>query len=79
MGLRSTFPIEISVTDNGLGIPENILDQVFMPFVTSKKEGQGLGLPLVAKIASAHGGIVEFKSEQGKTTFSLLLTDRETL
>ena len=78
-GSAQLLPIEISVTDNGSGIPENILDKVFMPFVTSKKEGQGLGLPLVAKIASAHGGIVEFKSEQGKTTFSLLLTDRETL
>jgi two-component system nitrogen regulation sensor histidine kinase GlnL len=78
-GSAQHLPIEISVTDNGLGIPENILDQVFMPFVTSKKEGQGLGLSLVAKIASAHGGIVEFKSEQNKTTFSLLLPDRETL
>ena len=78
-GSAQHLPIEISVTDNGSGIPENILDQVFMPFVTSKKEGQGLGLPLVAKIASAHGGIVEFKSEQGKTTFSILLTDREIL
>lgn len=78
-GAAQYLPIEISVTDNGLGIPESISDQVFQPFVTSKKEGQGLGLPLVAKIASAHGGIVEFKSEPGKTTFSLLLTDRETI
>jgi len=67
------LPIEIRVIDNGLGIPEHITDQIFQPFVTTKPEGQGLGLSLVSKVAAAHGGIVEVKSRPGKTKFSLLL------
>ena len=67
------LPIEICVIDNGPGIAEHIADQLFQPFVSSKPEGQGLGLALVSKVASAHGGIVEVKSHPGKTKFSLLL------
>jgi len=67
------LPIEIRIIDNGVGISENIKDQIFQPFVTDKQDGQGLGLALVSKVASAHSGIVEVKSRPGKTKFSLLL------
>lgn len=67
------LPIEIRIIDNGSGIAEHIADQLFQPFVSTKPEGQGLGLALVSKVASAHGGIVEVKSHPGKTKFSLLL------
>ena len=67
------LPIEIRIIDNGPGIAEHITDQIFQPFVSSKPEGQGLGLSLVSKVAAAHGGIVEVKSRPGKTKFSLLL------
>lgn len=74
------LPIEIRIIDNGTGIAEHIADQVFQPFVSTKPEGQGLGLALVSKVASAHGGIVEVKSRPGKTKFSLLLpTPTETV
>jgi len=69
------LPIEIRIIDNGPGIAEHIADQLFQPFVSTKPEGQGLGLSLVSKVAAAHGGIVEVKSRPGKTKFSLLLSD----
>jgi len=72
------LPIEIRIIDNGPGIAKHIADQLFQPFVSTKPEGQGLGLSLVSKVAAAHGGIVEVKSRPGKTKFSLLLTDGET-
>ena len=72
------LPVEIRIIDNGPGIAEHITDQLFQPFVSTKPEGQGLGLSLVSKVAAAHGGIVEVKSRPGKTRFSLLLSDGET-
>lgn len=69
------LPIEIRIIDNGPGIADHIADQLFQPFVSTKPEGQGLGLSLVSKVAAAHGGIVEVKSRPGKTKFSLLLSD----
>ncbi len=69
------LPIEILIIDNGPGIDKDIADQLFQPFVSTKPEGQGLGLSLVSKVAAAHGGIVEVKSRPGKTKFSLLLSD----
>jgi len=68
-----SLPIEIQVIDNGHGIAPELLDQVFQPFVSTKKDGQGLGLALVSKVAAAHGGVVEVRSRPGKTKFSLLL------
>ena len=67
------LPVEICVTDNGPGIDEALRAQIFQPFVSNKQGGQGLGLTLVSKVASAHGGIVEVKSRPGQTQFSLLL------
>lgn len=67
------LPIEICISDDGPGIPTHIREQIFQPFVTDKPSGQGLGLALVAKVASAHAGIVEVKSRPGCTVFSLLL------
>ncbi|WP_051279041.1 two-component system sensor histidine kinase NtrB [Hellea balneolensis] len=67
------LPIEIRIIDNGPGIADHVTDQIFQPFVSTKPEGQGLGLALVSKVAAAHGGLVEVKSRPGKTKFSLLL------
>lgn len=68
-----SLPIEIQVIDNGHGIPPDLVDQVFQPFISTKKDGQGLGLALVSKVAAAHGGVVEVRSHPGRTVFSLLL------
>ena len=67
--------VEISVADNGAGIPESIRKDVFQPFVTfGKDEGTGLGLAVVQKIVRDHGGevIVEATGTAG-TTFKLIL------
>ena len=50
----SKLPVEIMVRDNGPGIPEEIKDELFSPFVTTKPEGQGLGLALAKKADSGH-------------------------
>jgi signal transduction histidine kinase len=65
----------VSVADSGVGIPEEIRDRIFEPFVTARKKGgTGLGLAIVKKIVDDHGGTIEVtKPEGGGTTFSLRL------
>jgi two-component system nitrogen regulation sensor histidine kinase GlnL len=74
-GMRTKvhLPLVVSVQDNGPGIAESIRDQVFDAFVTSKVNGTGLGLALVAKIVNDHGGVVEFDSEPRRTAFNVML------
>ena len=67
------LPVQIRIIDDGPGIPKDMLAQIFQPFVTTKREGQGLGLALVSKVAAAHQGLVEVRSSPGRTVFSLLL------
>ncbi len=73
-GRRGPF-FRIDVTDNGPGIPEEIVSRIFEPFVTRKKKhGTGLGLAIVKKIVRDHGGTVEVASAPGKgTKLSLFL------
>lgn len=65
---------EISVRDQGCGIPDESIESIFNPFFTSKQEGTGLGLAIVAKIVDGHGGKMKVESETGKgSTFHVLL------
>lgn len=57
--------ISITVGDNGPGIPKEIRDRLFDPFVTTKNEGTGLGLAIVRQIISQHGGDISVESNQG--------------
>ena len=72
-GKRVSLPLEFSVIDNGSGIPDDLKNILFEPFVTSKSGGTGLGLALVAKIIGDHGGVIEFDSEPGHTEFRILM------
>lgn len=67
------LPLQISVIDNGPGIPDDIKPYLFDPFVTSKPQGSGLGLALVAKIIGDHCGVIECESKSNKTTFRIML------
>jgi two-component system nitrogen regulation sensor histidine kinase GlnL len=60
---RVALPIEICVIDNGPGAPDDIADHLFDPFVSSRPEGQGLGLALVDKLMRDMGGIVQYARE----------------
>lgn len=67
------LPLEICIIDNGEGISDDIKSNIFDPFVTTKSGGSGLGLALVAKTISDHGGIVECENMPDKTIFRILL------
>ncbi|WFS02283.1 two-component system sensor histidine kinase NtrB [Rhizobium tumorigenes] len=70
---KISLPLEFCVIDNGPGVPADLLPHLFDPFITTKTNGTGLGLALVAKIIGDHGGIVECDSQNHKTTFRVLM------
>ena len=70
---RMTLPLEFAVTDNGGGIPRELLPNLFDPFVTTKSNGTGLGLALVAKIIRDHGGVVECESHGRGASFKVMM------
>jgi two-component system nitrogen regulation sensor histidine kinase GlnL len=72
-GQRVSLPLEVTVRDNGPGIPADLLPHIFDPFVTTKSGGAGLGLALVAKIIGDHGGVIECESQPRRTVFRVLL------
>ncbi|MCH2338045.1 MAG: ATP-binding protein [Pseudomonadales bacterium] len=65
--------VRITISDNGPGIPPDIMDQLFFPMVTRKVNGHGLGLPLTQAIIDQHRGIIDCASSPGLTTFQIYL------
>lgn len=70
---RVSLPFEVCVSDTGSGISEDLRPHIFEAFVTTKPQGRGLGLALVAKIVHNHGGVVECIARERGTTFRVLL------
>jgi two-component system nitrogen regulation sensor histidine kinase GlnL len=64
-------PIQVEVIDNGRGIPEDIRDHLFDPFVSGRVGGSGLGLAMVASVIADHGGLMEVETVPGETVFRL--------
>ncbi|MGV6838894.1 MAG: two-component system sensor histidine kinase NtrB [Planktomarina sp.] len=72
-GRRQTLPLQIEIIDDGPGLPEDISGMVFEPFVSGRENGTGLGLALVSKIITDHGGWVSVDSIPGRTVFKISL------
>ncbi|MCP4383190.1 MAG: nitrogen regulation protein NR(II) [Hyphomicrobiales bacterium] len=70
---KVTLPMEFCVRDNGPGVAPDMVSHLFDPFVTSRANGSGLGLALVAKIVGDHGGVIECESQPRKTIFRVLM------
>jgi PAS domain S-box-containing protein len=67
--------VYVEITDTGTGIPDGV--NIFEPFMTTKKDGTGLGLPIARQLVAAHGGTLTYRSEPGKgTTFVVALPVR---
>lgn len=66
---RHRVVASIEIEDDGPGIPPDLQDSVFYPLVTSRPDGTGLGLPAAQELISRHGGLIEFDSRPGRTTF----------
>jgi signal transduction histidine kinase len=66
--------ILLRVTDNGPGVPQELTDRLFDPFVTGRAGGSGLGLAVVHRAVQAHRGVILVDTEPGRgTTFTILL------
>ena len=61
---------QIAVSDNGPGIPEDLMDKIFVPFYTTKESGSGIGLSLSRQIMLLHGGSLKVISIPGRSTDS---------
>ena len=71
--IRHDLVIKIDVIDNGVGIPEKKLKEIFYPMVTNKNDGMGLGLTIAQSIIIQNKGIIECKSKNKETVFSIII------
>jgi two-component system sensor histidine kinase PilS (NtrC family) len=67
-GEEKTTWLEVAVSDNGVGIPEDVMDRIFDPFFTTKPSGSGLGLSTMHRIIEDHQGIIRLESSLGVGT-----------
>jgi two-component system nitrogen regulation sensor histidine kinase GlnL len=74
---RHRLVIRIDVIDDGPGVPEALRDTLFYPMVTGRASGTGLGLSIAQSLVNQHGGLIEYSSAPGHTSFSILLPGRK--
>lgn len=65
--------LRLDIVDDGRGIPETLAEQVFLPLISGRAEGSGLGLALAQQVTREHRGALTFRSRPGHTVFTLLL------
>lgn len=75
---RLHLPLQVTVQDNGSGITDDVRGNLFDPFVTTKVNGSGLGLALVAKTVADHGAVIEVDSVPRRTVFRLTFPIHDT-
>ncbi len=71
MGLR------LEIIDDGRGVPDDLAEHLFLPLVSGRAEGSGLGLALAQQVAREHGGSLTYRSRPGHTVFTMLLPIRD--
>ena len=67
------LPLQIEIEDNGSGIPEELQDYIFEPFISGKQSGSGLGLAMVASVVADHGGAISVDTSSAGTCFTVNL------
>lgn len=65
--------LTVDIEDSGPGIDEDLQEKIFYPMITTRAEGNGLGLSIAQDVVHRHGGTIELESQPGRTRFSLLL------
>ena len=70
---RHRLACQIDITDNGPGVPPELMDTLFVPMISGRVDGTGLGLTIAQSIINQHHGLIECKSGPGKTVFSVLI------
>ncbi|CAA0114221.1 Sensory histidine kinase/phosphatase NtrB [BD1-7 clade bacterium] len=65
--------LRVDITDNGPGIPADLVDNLFFPMVSGRAEGTGLGLSIAQSVVNRHNGLIKFETQRGETTFSIFL------
>ena len=77
VGCVMTNPVRLEIRDNGPGIPDEVRDRIFEPFVTGRLGGTGLGLAIVQRAVEAHRGLVLVDSIPARgTTFTIFFPAR---
>ena len=71
--LEHRLALRLDVIDDGAGVPEDLAERIFLPLVSGRAEGTGLGLALAQSVAREHGGLLSYRSRPGHTVFTLLL------
>ena len=72
-GSRHKLVCALQVSDDGPGVPEDLLPRLFLPMVTGNAKGTGLGLSIAQRIANQHGGLIQVQSTPGDTCFTMLI------
>jgi two-component system nitrogen regulation sensor histidine kinase GlnL len=65
--------LRVEIADDGRGVPEDLVERLFLPLVSGRADGMGLGLPLAQQVAREHGGSLGYRSRPGHTVFTLLI------
>ena len=69
--------LRVEIIDDGKGVPEELAEHLFLPLVSGRAEGSGLGLALAQQVAREHRGALTYRSRPGHTVFTLLLPQNE--